>query len=292
MSPALDGARRIALTFDDAPTGPGAFFSGAERTARIVGHLSEAGVAAAMFFVRTDGIASHGGAARLAAYVAAGQALANHGHSHLALSKTPLDRFVDDLDRAADALDGIGPHAPFFRYPYLDEGRALEVQTRMAEALEARGLRPGHVSVCTYDFYLQDLVDQHLARGVRLDMDGLGAVYCDLMVRSAAFYERVARESLGRTPAHILLLHENDLAALYLGRLIAALRTEGWRIVPAQEAYADPVYALSAETTFRNQGHIAALAHAGGAKRRDLVPLEEEEDHIAARFSRECVAPE
>lgn len=292
MSCALDGSRRIALTFDDAPTGPGSFFSGAERTARIVGHLSEAGVAGAMFFVRTDGIAAHCREARLAAYVAAGQVLANHGHSHLALSRTPLDRFVDDLDRAADVLEGIGPHAPFFRYPYLDEGGALEVQARMAEALEARELRPGHVSICTYDFYLQDLVDQHLARGGRLYMDGLGAVYCDLIVRCAAFYERVARESLGRAPAHVLLLHENDLAALYLGRLIQAFQAEDWCIVPAQEAYADQVYRLSAETTFRNQGHIAALAHAGGAKRRDLVPLEEEEHHIEARFALECVAPD
>lgn len=41
-------------------------------------------------------------------------------------------------------------------------------------------------------------------RRVRLDMDGLGAVYCDLMVRCAAFYERVARKSLGREPAHFV----------------------------------------------------------------------------------------
>jgi hypothetical protein len=38
-----------------------------------------------------------------------------------------------------------------------------------------------------------------------------------------------------------MLLHETDIAALYIADLVKALRADGWEIVTADLAYADPL---------------------------------------------------
>ena len=51
-------------------------------------------------------------------------------------------------------------------------------------------------------------------------------------------YDRTLR-LVGRPIKHTLLLHENDLNALYLGALIRQLKDENWRIISPEEAYTD-----------------------------------------------------
>ena len=42
------------------------------------------------------------------------------------------------------------------------------------------------------------------------------------------------------SPAHVMLLHETDLAAFYITDLVAALKTKGWTIITNDEAYDTP----------------------------------------------------
>ena len=53
--------------------------------------------------------------------------------------------------------------------------------------------------------------------------------------------DELAFKVLGRHPAHVMLLHETDIAAFYIADLVAALRADGWEIITADEAYADPI---------------------------------------------------
>jgi peptidoglycan-N-acetylglucosamine deacetylase len=43
----------------------------------------------------------------------------------------------------------------------------------------------------------------------------------------------------------VIVLHETDLAALFIADLVRALRADGWRIVTADEAYSDPISGLT-----------------------------------------------
>ncbi len=52
----------------------------------------------------------------------------------------------------------------------------------------------------------------------------------------------MAREKLGRDPAHILLIHANALNARHLGAVLDAYRAEGVEFVSLEEAMADPLY--------------------------------------------------
>jgi len=284
---------RIALTFDDAPLGDGAFFTGAERTERLISGLDEAGVRGAMLFVLTENIAAEpGGAARLQAYAHAGFLLANHTHAHSGLSNTETEAFLAGIDEAASILSSFDGQAPYFRFPYLDEGRPAEKRDAVRAGLKARGLRQGYVTIDNYDWYMNALAAEAVSKGHPLDMEALGAAYVENLVSDVEFYDEIARATLGRSPAHVLLLHENDLAALFVGDLVGALRAQGWQIVTAEEAFADPIADEQPDTLFNGQGRIAALAYVSGLyKRTDLIAPNEDEDWLRADFFRRGLLP-
>ena len=284
--------RTIALTFDDATRGDGPFFSGEERTARLIEALSDAGVAEAMFFVTTRNVERAGetAPARLHAYTDAGHVLANHSHSHQWLWRTDTDAYIADLDEAMERLGKYRNVEPFYRFPFLDEGRELEKRDALRAALRERGLRNGYVTVDTYDWHLVTLAKEARESGADFALDDLRDLYVDVITRSTEFYDAMAQDLLGRSPHHVLLLHENDLAALFVDDLVAELQRRGFRIVPATEAFTDPIAEREPDTLFLGQGRIAALAHESGAQPRDLVSPTEDEDYLRARFVAEVAA--
>ncbi|WP_328598311.1 polysaccharide deacetylase family protein [Croceibacterium salegens] len=241
-----EGPKRIALTFDDVPRNPGAFLSEDERTERLIDGLRQAGVGQAAFFVTTGNLAkTTGGAERIARYEAAGHVLGNHTFSHPHLSQVSAEAFLDDVDKAAEWL---APHAssrPWMRFPYLDEGREDRTKREAVRAgLAARGLSNGVVTVDASDWKYDDLAIAAKAAGEPMDMNALRDLWVESHVDAAEFYDDLARKSLGRSPAHILLMHETDLSALFVADLVAALRARGWEVITADEAFADPLAAM------------------------------------------------
>jgi peptidoglycan/xylan/chitin deacetylase (PgdA/CDA1 family) len=283
--------RSISLTFDDATLSDGPILAGTERTERLIDTLAKAGVSEAMFFLTTGNVARVGdsGPGRIAAYATAGHALGNHSHSHLWYWQTPTDDYIADLDLAIENLQRYDNVKPYYRFPFLDEGRSLEKRDAFREALKARGLHNGYVTVDTYDWYLDRLVQEALAAGIEFDIDDLRALYVDVIVSSTEFYDAMAQKTLGRSPHHVLLLHENDLAAMFAGDLVAALRKRGFRIIPATEAFRDSIAAREPDTLYLGQGRVAALAHEAGWNPADLVSPTEDEDYLRRRFEAEVV---
>lgn len=236
--------KRIALSFDDVPRQPGAFFTPAERTERLIAALKEAQVEQAAFFVSTGHLEREYGAdgeARIAAYVAAGHVIANHSHSHRHLSKSTAEDYLADIDRAESWLKGRPGYRPWFRFPYLDEGADDKAKRDAVRAgLAARGLRNGYVTADGVDWNLEALTVEARKAGREIDMKALRKLYLQSQLSGVTYHDTLARRTLGHSPAHVLLLHETDLAALYLVDLVAELRREGWTIITADEAFADP----------------------------------------------------
>ena len=85
------------------------------------------------------------------------------------------------------------------------------------------------------------------------------------------FYDEIAQKALGRSPKHVLLLHENDLAAFFLIDLIQHIRDQNWTIISSLDPFSDPISQIEPDTLFNGQGRVAALAHALGMEKRDLV---------------------
>ena len=282
-------AKRVALSFDDVPRHAGAFMTQDERTARLIAALARARVPQAAFFVTTghlDRPDRAGGEERIAAYVRAGHVIANHSHSHLWLHRTPVETYVADLDRAAAWLAGRPGYRPWYRFPFLDEGRNDPARRdALRAALRERGLMNGYVTIDSYDWFVDDLANRTHRAGRTVDMDGLRGLYVDSIVGAAEHAESVAQRALGRSPAHVLLLHETDTAALFIEAVVAELRARGWEIVSADEAYRDSIARIEPETSFLNSGRVAALARVQGYPARELVSQWTEEEFLTRLFN-------
>jgi peptidoglycan/xylan/chitin deacetylase (PgdA/CDA1 family) len=255
--------KRIALTFDDVPRGRGAFFTPDQRTIRLIAGLHQAGVKQAAFYVvpgqigHDDGV---GGEERIAAYVAAGHVIADHSFTHRHLSELSVADYMADVDKAEAWLKGREGRRPWFRYPFLDEGQDDKAKVAgVRAALKARGLHNGYATVDGSDWNIEALTADAEQAGKKVDMDALRDLYVETMVGAADFADKLAQKTWHRQPAQVIVLHETDIAALYIPDLVRALRRDGWTIITADEAYADPISRLAPNVPSAN-GTLVELA--------------------------------
>lgn len=264
-------AKRIALTFDDAPKKSGAHFSGDERGVALLSALRKADVETVGFFVTPRNFELAGGKQRIERYAAAGHLIANHSNTHQWANRTEVARYIDDLGTADDLLQGFENLRNWYRYPYLDEGRSVEKRDAIQAGLAAHGLKNGYVTVDNYDWYLDMKWKQAVDAGQHVDLQALGGVYVETLLAAVNFYDSLANQWLGRSPVHVLLLHENDIAAVFIDDLVVALRDAGWEIVSPDVAYDDPIARREPKTLLTGQGRVAALAIDAGADNRTLT---------------------
>ncbi len=257
---AREGGKRIAITFDDAPRRAGALYSQDERALRLIAALDQAGVEQAAFFVNPGSLSTRPqGEIRLSAYVAAGHVIANHTFSHPQLRDTDAADYIADIDAATQWLQPRAGYRPWFRFPYLDEGGSDKgKRDAIRAALAERGLRNGYVTVDASDWFYDAALTSAMRGEEVVDLAALKQLFIESHVEAAATYDRLAREALERSPAHVLLLHETDLVALTLVDLITALRADGWTIITSDEAYSDPMGGAMPDVPY-SQGTIVEM---------------------------------
>ena len=281
-------AKRIALSFDDVPRHAGAFYTPDERSRRLISALRAARVRQAAFFVTPGNLEKkdgQGGEARIDAYVRAGHVIANHSFSHKWLSRTAATDYLADVDRAADWLKGRPGYRPWYRYPFLDEGRRdLTKRAEVRAGIAARGLTNGYVTVDNYDWHLDSLASKAKSAGRDIDLAALRDLYVETLVGAAEFYDRIARDALKRQPIQVLLLHETDLNAMFVADVVAGLRKAGWKIVTIDRAYRDPIAVREPNGWFTNGGRVAALAQDSGRVPKHLIDPRTDEAVLTALF--------
>jgi len=288
--------KTIALTFDDVPRGPGAFYAPAERTRLLIAGLRKADVRQAAFFANPGRIGpSNDGAARIAAYVAAGHVIADHTFSHRDVSSQSAEAFLADVDKAESWLKGRPGYRPWLRFPGLNQGgRDVAKRHAVLDGLKARGLRIAWVTVDGSDWNMERLTIDARRAGKPMDEAALRNLYVETMVQAADLSDAVMRRSIGRSPPHVMLLHETDLAARYIGDLVTALRNDGWEIVTADQAYADPVYQPWPELIAANATLPEALGwarHVAGPLYYDRNDMPVADALFAERVLRPAAAP-
>lgn len=278
--------REIALTLDDAPRESSVHFDGPTRTAKLLETLKRADVPQIAFFCNSARMDA-GGAARIKAYADAGHLIANHSHTHADLHKVGVEAFVADLAAADQVLRGMTNFRPWFRFPYLHEGKSVEVRDALRSELNKRGYLSAYVTVDTFDWHMDRMFQDALTAKKQVEFDRLRDAYVDLLSDSIEFYDEVAVKELGRSPRHVLLLHENDLAAMYLGDLVARLRKNGWKIISPELAFRDPIASVEPDTLLLGQGRVIAIAATKGYK--GPTGRWEDEDRLQQEFERRAI---
>jgi peptidoglycan/xylan/chitin deacetylase (PgdA/CDA1 family) len=290
---AAPAKKRIAVTFDDVPRMPGAFFTPDERTRRLIADLRRGGVRQAAFFINPGNLeqpSGKGGEQRIAAYVRAGHVIANHSYSHRHLSELSVEAYVADLDRGATWLKGRQGLRPWYRYPFLDEGFSdVAKRDALRAALRARGVHNGYVTSDSNDWLMEALAIDATRAGATIDMSALRDLYVRTVVGSADFSDALARKALGRSPIQVILMHETDIEAMFLPDAIRALKADGWEIVSADAAFADPIAREEPNSVRTSQGQIAAMADARGIPVRELYDPAFQQEAITAAFARDVL---
>lgn len=270
--------KRIALTFDDAPRGAGPMYSGLERAQALIQSLQSVEAGSVVFFVTTQHIDEPGNRERIENYANAGHLIANHSHQHPWLSRIDTKDYIAGIDKAEELLKGLDNRRPWFRFPFLDEGSTLAKRDKVRNALKERGLKNGYVTVDNYDWYIESKWQKAVDEEREVNTDALRDVYLEMLMSAVNFFDELAVDKLKRSPAHVLLLHENDLAALFIDELITELRASGWKIISPDEAYLDPIAQSAPKTLMANQGLVAALAVEAGTNPEALSHLAIEEE--------------
>jgi len=254
--------KRIAFSFDDAPRGAGAFLEPDERPKLLIEALRTGGIEQAVFFINTGRITAYDNdAADIAAYARAGHVLANHTANHSKLSSVPVATFLADIDAAETWLKDKPNYRPWFRFPFLDEGQKnMAKRDAVRAGLKQRGLMNGYVTVDASDWYLEDMAISAAKAGKIMDWNALRDLFVESYVESAEFSNDLARRTLGRAPVQMILLHETDLAAMFVDDLAAALKKQGWTIVSADEAFRDSIAYMEPDVAFADGTRIQMLA--------------------------------
>jgi peptidoglycan-N-acetylglucosamine deacetylase len=254
--------KRIAFSFDDVPRGPGAFLDVGQRPQMLIAALKEGGIHQSAFFANPGRISGiNKGAEAIAAYAAAGHLIANHTNNHLRLSSVSAQTFLADVDAAEGWLKGKPNYRPWLRFPQLDEGGSNKVKRDAVRAgLRSRGIRNGYVTADGWDWYMESRTLDAKRAGKVMDVAALRDLYIETHVQSAEFSDKLARRMFPKPPVQMLLLHETDLAAMFVDDLAKALRAKGWEIVPADMVYADPMANMIPNSDVTNGTYLEMLA--------------------------------
>ncbi|PUA30519.1 MAG: polysaccharide deacetylase [Cellvibrio sp. 79] len=277
-------AREIAFTFDDAPTPDSALMTGAERTQKIIHALQRAKVPDTLFFVKADYINPHT-AERLRQYSDAGFHLASHSFSHQSASQIGTEAYALDMYKAHLALKSFNNVLNFHRFPYLHYGKDLTDINQLQNLLQELGYKDGYVTIDNFDWYISALLTNAAGEKKVINYEKARDFYIKSLYESIEFYDALARKSLKRSPRHVLLLHENDAAALFVGDLVEYLRNKGWKIISPQQAYKDPIAKNFPQVAFHKQGRVAAIANSKGFPESALRHPSENENYINQAFT-------
>jgi peptidoglycan/xylan/chitin deacetylase (PgdA/CDA1 family) len=277
-------SQAIALTFDDAPTGDGNGYSGTKRTEILVKKLKQLNIPEVAFFTTTSHINGEDKKQRILQYAKAGHIIANHSHMHQRIALLGTAGYIEDIRTAHQTLQHLPNFKPWFRFPFLDEGRSIGSRDSIRTALTQLGYSNGYVTVDNYDWYLNALLQKALHEKKKIDYSKLKKMYISHVWESIQFYHHIALQNLGRAPKHVLLLHENDLAALFIDDLVKHIRSQGWEIISPTLAYQDPIATHIPDVLLNGQGRVAAIAKEKGYK-GPFTQVSEDEEFLDKLFA-------
>ena len=242
-------ATEIVISFDDFPMASSLLYSDKQRVQVYVDKLAELNVQA-VFFCIGQQLDSTAGIECLN-ILSQTHLIANHSYHHQHLSSQTMVDFTEELFAAAGLMEERKNYRPWFRFPYLDYGDRSYLggsdRKRTAAFLTLRqfGYQHGYVTINTFDWQVDHLLKQALKLGQTIHWENLRAAYMALLEEWMDDYHSSWCSVLKRPFVHVLLLHQNDLNALFLSDIVKMIRNKEWEIVHPDKAFCAPIPYLS-----------------------------------------------
>ncbi len=246
--------RRIAVTIDDLPVVSTRRDIENRRsiTRKLLGHITKAKVPAIGFVnenkLYEDGKPAGEQIALLEMWLEAGLELGNHTYSHRSLNRIELEDYKDDVVKGEEITRGLlakhNARLRYFRHPFLQTGRSIEVKAEFAEFLRGRGYTIAPVTFDNGDYIFSRAYDIAFDRGDKKLMREAGDAYVKYMEAKLDYWERQSVELFGREVAQTMLLHANYINSDYFDDLARMMKKRGYRFVTLEEALKDEAYKL------------------------------------------------
>lgn len=255
----------VAITMDDFNTGQAWPESAGEVNRRLLRLFDKHGLRITMFVIGRNA-EDRANRRLLGDWASAGHRIGNHTYSHFSINAPnhSLADFQSDMLKAERVLEPFKTYERIFRFPMLKEGNTVERRDGMREFLRAHGYRTGYVTVDASDWYYAARLQEHLRRESQFLADRFREPYVQHMRDRSLYYDGLAREVLGRSPKHTLLVHYSYLNACFLEAILDMYKGMGWNLIDSDQAYMDPVFHSKPQTLPAGESLIWALAKETG----------------------------
>ena len=254
---------QLAITMDDFRWLDAPRLTAEERNRALLDALRARGVKAAMF-VAGKYVDNQPGQKLVSAWNKDGHIIGNHSYSHLYYHDVSFERFSQDMLRGEDVIKQHPQFRKFFRFPYLKEGDTLAKRDGMRAFLKERGYRNGHVTIDASDWYVDQRLRARLDKNPKADLAPYRDYYLNHLWERAVYYDDLSQKVLGRSVKHTLLLHHNVINGLFLSDVMRMFENKGWKLIDAEAAFTDQVFASAPNILPAGESVIWALAKESG----------------------------
>lgn len=249
---ALAQQRTVAVTIDDLPvvSTRSTLKDKQEITRNLLGHIKKAEVPAIGFVNENKLYAGEKLDERqvdlLRMWLDAGLELGNHTFSHRSLNRIDRAEYEADLLKGEIVTKSLlakkGKKIRYFRHPFLQTGRSLEIKSEFDKFLAKHGYTIAPVSHDNADYIFARAYDVAFGRGDRKLMKQVGDAYVPYMEAKLDYWERQSVKIFGREIAQTLLIHSNSINAEYFDDLAAMFKKRGYKFVDLGTALKDEAY--------------------------------------------------
>jgi peptidoglycan/xylan/chitin deacetylase (PgdA/CDA1 family) len=223
--------RLVALTIDDLPfVGPVYNQKGdLNRFTKLVSQIEERQVPATGFIIA--GSIAKGQEELLEYFKHKGYGLGNHTYTHINLNRVGATRYIADLDKSEERLQGILTYPKFFRYPYLAEGRGND-RVQVLEYLQNHDYTIAPVTIDSKDYKFNGRLLAVNWRNRDERLEGIKKDYLAFLDKQITESEKIH----GPETPEILLVHANLLNSHAMGEVIDLFKNRGYRFISLEEA--------------------------------------------------------
>ena len=258
--------RKVAVTMDDLPLQRIEKFSTEKLygiTAKIIEKIKLVNAPVVGFVngvkLQTEGKYDESKIDLLKMWLNAGLTLGNHTYAHKSANAVPVKEYEEDILKGEavlkETVENGGAELIYFRHPYLQTGRSLEVKNEIDNFLKDHNYIIVPVTIDNSEWIYASAYDKAVDSNSTGMMKKIGDEYLRYMKAKLDYWESQSNALFGRNINHILLIHANTLNSDYYDQLCGMIKDSGYKFISVDEALSDPAY--KSEDNFKGAGGIS-----------------------------------
>jgi peptidoglycan-N-acetylglucosamine deacetylase len=140
----------------------------------------------------------------------------------------------------------------------------------MRAFLQQHGYRSGRATIDASDWAITARMEARTQTDAKADLTPYRNFFRQHIWERAQFYESLAQRVWDKPVRHTALLHHNPLNAMFLDDLITMFVDRNWKMIDADQAYADPIYDQQPKILPAGESLIWSLAKQNGKFEKEL----------------------